>query len=167
PSKKGEAPTTTTWNSREGERRRRRDSGSLQVSQRDRRRARGRTRRPSRSAGAQPRAGRRSGGPSTGPRNGRRAGARRQLTVLFGQSAPGDAGAAHDGVLAVVEADPGLALAVIVGRPDDERRLAAADRYALGALRSRATPDAHERVLLALAADCRLVGMARQDARLV
>src|SRR5205085_4430520 len=77
-----------------------------------------------------------------------------------------DAGAADDRVFAVREPDPGLALAVVVGAPDDERRVAAADLHSLGSLRSGAAPDAYERVLVPLAADRRLVGVPGQDAPL-
>ena len=62
---------------------------------------------------------------------------------------------------------PGLALAVVVGRPDDERGVAAGDTDAFRALQLDAAPHAHERVVLALAADGRLVRLAGQDARLV
>jgi peptidoglycan/xylan/chitin deacetylase (PgdA/CDA1 family) len=48
-------------------------------------------------------------------------------------SAARDARAADDRGGAVGEANPGLALAVVVGRPDDQRRLAAADVDTLGA----------------------------------
>src|SRR5919204_3974393 len=79
---------------------------------------------------------------------------------------PLDARAADDRVPAVVEAHPDLALAVVVGRPDDERRVATADAAALRPLRLDPAPDAHERVLLPLAADRRLLGVAGEDARL-
>src|SRR6266581_3981528 len=46
--------------------------------------------------------------------------------------------AADDRVATVVEPDPSLAAAVVVGRPDDQRRLPAADANALGAFRLRA-----------------------------
>src|SRR5919202_6531953 len=88
-------------------------------------------------------------------------------TVRFGQdSEPLDAGAADDGVAAVVEAHPRLAPAVVVGRPDDEDRVAAADAAGLRPLRLDAAPDADERVLLPLAADRRLLSMAGKDERL-
>src|SRR5947209_1196665 len=78
-----------------------------------------------------------------------------------------DARAADDGVGAVVEADPGLALAVVVGRPHDQRRRAASNLDLLRALRLAPVPDAHEGIVLALAADRGLVGMPGQDAHLV
>ena len=74
--------------------------------------------------------------------------------------------AADDRVAAVVEPDPGLAVAVVVGRPDDQGRVLAADPHALRALGLGAAPDADERVLLPLAPDRRLVGVAGKDAHL-
>src|SRR5919204_5972066 len=80
---------------------------------------------------------------------------------------PFHARAADNRVAAVVgEPHPRLALAVVVGRPDDERRVAAADAAALRPLRLGPAPYTYERVLLPLAADRRLVGVAREDARL-
>src|SRR3954451_12357655 len=61
-----------------------------------------------------------------------------------------DLRAAHDRVLAVREADPGLVRAVVVGRPEDERRGLAADGALLVALGVATGPDAEERVVLAL-----------------
>src|SRR5262249_30708612 len=78
-----------------------------------------------------------------------------------------DRRAADDGVLAVLEADPRLALAVVVGAPDDQRRVAAADLHALGALGVGAAPDAAERVVLPLAADRGDVAVAGEDAPVV
>src|SRR5205823_2111694 len=75
--------------------------------------------------------------------------------------------AADDRVAAVGEADPRLALAVVVRRPDDEGRVLAADPDALGALGIQAAPDPDERVVLPLAADRRLVRVPGQDARVV
>src|SRR5213079_2678491 len=64
-----------------------------------------------------------------------------------------DARAADGGFFAVVE----------VGRPDEERRVAPADPHSLAPLVLRATPDADERILPALAADRGFVRVARQD----
>src|SRR5437870_9966702 len=68
-------------------------------------------------------------------------------------SAALDAGAADDCVGPVFEAHPGLALAVVVGRPHDEGRPAPADLHRLRAFGVGPAPDAHERVRLALASD--------------
>src|SRR5262249_4937393 len=53
-----------------------------------------------------------------------------------------DARAADDGVAPVVEAHPRLAVPVVVGRPDDQRRIAPPDAHALGSFRLGSTPDA-------------------------
>src|SRR5262249_11894147 len=79
-------------------------------------------------------------------------------------SAASDARAADDCLVAVVEAHPPLAVAVVVGRPADERRVATSDAHALAAFFLRSAPDADERILPALAADRRLFGVAREDA---
>src|SRR4051812_7405682 len=78
-----------------------------------------------------------------------------------------DRRAADDRVLAVLVAHPGLALAVVVGAPDDERRRAAADLHGVRALGLDAAPDANERVVLPLAPDRRDVAVAGQDAPVV
>ena len=78
-----------------------------------------------------------------------------------------DARATDDGVAPVGEANPRLALAVVVGRPHDQRRRLAADRHRLRALRLGAAPHADEHVRLPLVADRRLVGVTRVDAQLV
>src|SRR5438067_4061452 len=80
---------------------------------------------------------------------------------------PLDARASDDGVGAVVEPHPGLALAVVVRRPREQRRIAPGDAYALGSFRVGAAPCAHEWIALALTADRRLVGVARQHAHVV
>src|SRR6185437_8237269 len=72
-------------------------------------------------------------------------------------------GAANDGILAVVEPDPGLALAVVVRAPDDQGRRPAAHRDLFGPLRLHAAPDADERVRVPLTADRRLVGVAGEQ----
>src|SRR6266566_7622853 len=78
-----------------------------------------------------------------------------------------DGRAADDRVLAVLVAHPGLALAVVVGAPDDERRRAAADRHTFRAFGLDAAPDPHEGVVLPLAPDRRDVAVARQHAPVV
>src|SRR5919106_1511243 len=78
-----------------------------------------------------------------------------------------DAGRAHDRLVSAGEADERLALAVVVGRPDDENGALAGDAAFAPVLRLETAPEADERVLLPLAADRRLVGVAGKDAELV
>src|SRR5205085_4270319 len=78
-----------------------------------------------------------------------------------------DARAADDDVAAVGEPHPRLAAAVVVGRPDDQRRLLPADATALGPLRLDASPHADERILLPLARKRRLVRVAGKHTPLV
>src|SRR6266508_801070 len=80
-------------------------------------------------------------------------------------SEPLKARAAHDRFAAVGEADERLPPAVVVGRPDGDHRLVAADAAGLIPLGFETSPEADERVLLPLAADRRLVGVTRKDAR--
>src|SRR4051794_19376710 len=68
------------------------------------------------------------------------------LVPAVAVSAAFDAGAADGGLAPVLVAHPGLAFAVVVGRPDDQRRVAAADTHRLGSLLLRAAPDTDERV---------------------
>ena len=78
-----------------------------------------------------------------------------------------DPRAADDPLGAVGEADERLALAVVVRRPDDERRVVTCDPDGLVDRGRGAEPVAQERVLLALAPDRRLLGVAGEHARLV
>src|SRR5204862_2097601 len=74
---------------------------------------------------------------------------------------------ADDRVTTVGEPHPGLALAVVVRRPDDERRVVAADAHPLRALRLDAAPDPDERVLLPPAPHRRLAAVPPEPAPLV
>src|SRR6202007_2543154 len=87
-------------------------------------------------------------------------------TVRFGQvgSAALDVGAADDRLISAVEPPPGLALAVVVGRPDEQRRLAPSYAHVLGAFALLAAPDPDERIRAALAPDRRLDRVAGQHA---
>src|SRR6185312_4358760 len=76
-----------------------------------------------------------------------------------------DVRAADDRVAASGEADPGLALAVVIRRPDDENCFLAADANGLCPFGLDAAPDPDERVLLPLAPDRRLLRVAREHAR--
>src|SRR5947207_13122525 len=78
-----------------------------------------------------------------------------------------DRRAADDRVLAVVVANPRLPVAVVVGAPHDERRVAATRLHALGALGRAATPDAYARVVLPPAPDRPDPAVAGQDAAAV
>src|SRR6266566_6360527 len=80
------------------------------------------------------------------------------------RSAAVDVRAADDRLRTVVEAHPGLPLAVVVGRPDEKRRVTPSNPHALASLLLPAAPDPYERILPPLAPDRRLVGMAGQDA---
>src|SRR5690349_14960997 len=82
-------------------------------------------------------------------------------------SAAFDARAADDRLVPVVEPHPGLAVAVVVRRPDEQRRVAASDAHPLASLRLATAPNADEWVLPALAPDRRLVRVAGQDAHRV
>src|SRR3954453_8724556 len=97
-------------------------------------------------------------------------GTRRNLLAVSDRSFSGSAfesAPAGGRLFAVVEAHPRLAVAVVVGRPDEECRVAPSDPNSLVSLRLGATPDADEGILPALAPDRRLVGVPRQDARAV
>src|SRR3954453_18542283 len=78
-----------------------------------------------------------------------------------GGAAFDDLGAADDRLFAgVPEDDPGLVAAVVVGRPELQRRRAAPDGDLLLAGRVEAAPDPHEGVALTLLADRRRLPVA-------
>src|SRR6188474_1765754 len=80
------------------------------------------------------------------------------------RSAAFDLRAADDRLDAVVaEDDPGLVAAVVVGRPELQRRRPAPDRDLLVAGLLLAAPNSHERVALALRPDRRRLAMAGMD----
>ena len=73
-----------------------------------------------------------------------------------------DARGADDPLVAAVEADEELPLAVVVGRGDEHRPLLPAEPAAAAVLAVEPAPEADERVALPLPADRRLLGVPRE-----
>src|SRR5262249_14825284 len=78
-------------------------------------------------------------------------------------SSEGDAGGADDRLRSALEPDERLALAVVVRRPDHDLRRLVADAAGAPVLGVEPPPEAHERVLVPLPADRRLVRVTGQD----
>src|ERR687895_2608069 len=77
-----------------------------------------------------------------------------------------DLAARHDVVAPVGPAHPGLVAAVVVRRPEHQRRVLVPHLARLAALLVEPAPEADERVLLPLLADRRGVGVTGVHARL-